>query len=119
MREIIYRHSWIVRIAHWINALCFLLLLMSGRRGPHRTMLLMLLLRRLLRLRTPPVLSPRRQLRKSRGCAKQNACCQRRAADDVPHSPVHIFCASSIHLQHALSRTYPCAYARSIPREPW
>ena len=29
-REIIYRHTWIVRIAHWINALCFLLLLMSG-----------------------------------------------------------------------------------------
>ena len=29
-REIIYRHTLIVRIAHWINALCFLLLLMSG-----------------------------------------------------------------------------------------
>ncbi len=29
-REIIYRHTRIVRIAHWINALCFLMLLMSG-----------------------------------------------------------------------------------------
>jgi thiosulfate reductase cytochrome b subunit len=29
-REIIYRHTRIVRIAHWINALCFLLLMMSG-----------------------------------------------------------------------------------------
>ena len=28
--EVIYRHTRIVRIAHWINALCFLLLLMSG-----------------------------------------------------------------------------------------
>lgn len=28
--EIIYRHTRIVRIAHWINALCFLMLLMSG-----------------------------------------------------------------------------------------
>lgn len=28
--EIVYRHSRIVRIAHWVNALCFLLLLMSG-----------------------------------------------------------------------------------------
>jgi thiosulfate reductase cytochrome b subunit len=28
--EIVYRHTRIVRIAHWINALCFLLLLMSG-----------------------------------------------------------------------------------------
>ena len=28
--EIIYRHTRIVRIAHWINALCFLLLLLSG-----------------------------------------------------------------------------------------
>jgi thiosulfate reductase cytochrome b subunit len=28
--ETIYRHTRIVRIAHWINALCFLLLLMSG-----------------------------------------------------------------------------------------
>ena len=30
MPEIVYRHTRIVRIAHWINALCFLLLLMSG-----------------------------------------------------------------------------------------
>lgn len=29
-REIVYRHTRIVRIAHWINALCFLLLLLSG-----------------------------------------------------------------------------------------
>lgn len=29
-REIIYRHTRIVRIAHWLNALCFLVLLMSG-----------------------------------------------------------------------------------------
>lgn len=28
--ETIYRHTRIVRITHWINALCFLLLLMSG-----------------------------------------------------------------------------------------
>ena len=28
--ETIYRHTRLVRIAHWINALCFLLLLMSG-----------------------------------------------------------------------------------------
>jgi thiosulfate reductase cytochrome b subunit len=28
--EMIYRHTRVVRIAHWINALCFLLLLMSG-----------------------------------------------------------------------------------------
>ncbi|MEY4783514.1 MAG: hypothetical protein RIR41_1449, partial [Pseudomonadota bacterium] len=28
--EIVYRHTRIVRIAHWINALCFLLLLLSG-----------------------------------------------------------------------------------------
>ena len=28
--EVVYRHTRIVRIAHWINALCFLLLLMSG-----------------------------------------------------------------------------------------
>ena len=28
--ETIYRHTRIVRIAHWINALCFLMLLMSG-----------------------------------------------------------------------------------------
>jgi thiosulfate reductase cytochrome b subunit len=29
-KEVIYRHSRVVRIAHWINALCFLMLLMSG-----------------------------------------------------------------------------------------
>jgi thiosulfate reductase cytochrome b subunit len=29
-REVIRRHSRVVRIAHWINALCFLMLLMSG-----------------------------------------------------------------------------------------
>ena len=29
-REMFYRHTRIVRISHWINALCFLLLLMSG-----------------------------------------------------------------------------------------
>jgi thiosulfate reductase cytochrome b subunit len=29
-REVIYRHTRIVRIAHWINALCFLVLLMTG-----------------------------------------------------------------------------------------
>ncbi|MBI1360181.1 MAG: DUF4405 domain-containing protein [Alphaproteobacteria bacterium] len=29
-KEVIYRHTRVVRIAHWINALCFLLLLMSG-----------------------------------------------------------------------------------------
>lgn len=28
--EVIYRHTRIVRVAHWINALCFLVLLMSG-----------------------------------------------------------------------------------------
>lgn len=28
--EILYRHTRIVRVAHWINALCFLMLLMSG-----------------------------------------------------------------------------------------
>lgn len=28
--EVVYRHTRIVRVAHWINALCFLLLLMSG-----------------------------------------------------------------------------------------
>jgi thiosulfate reductase cytochrome b subunit len=28
--ETVYRHTRIVRVAHWINALCFLLLLMSG-----------------------------------------------------------------------------------------
>ena len=29
-KEVIYRHTRVVRIAHWINAVCFLLLLMSG-----------------------------------------------------------------------------------------
>jgi thiosulfate reductase cytochrome b subunit len=29
-RELIYRHSWFVRIAHWVNAGCFVILLMSG-----------------------------------------------------------------------------------------
>src|SRR5215469_12274425 len=29
-RRIVYRHSLIVRVCHWINALCFLILLMSG-----------------------------------------------------------------------------------------
>ena len=28
--RVIYRHSLLVRVTHWINALCFLLLLMSG-----------------------------------------------------------------------------------------
>src|ERR1043165_1442079 len=28
--EVVYRHTRIVRIGHWINAVCFLLLLMSG-----------------------------------------------------------------------------------------
>lgn len=28
--EVVYRHTRIVRVAHWINALCFLLLLMTG-----------------------------------------------------------------------------------------
>ena len=32
-----------------------------------------------------------RRLGKSRSRLKQNACYQRRPADDVPHSPVHIF----------------------------
>ncbi len=31
-REIIYRHSILVRVTHWINALCLVLLLMSGLR---------------------------------------------------------------------------------------
>jgi thiosulfate reductase cytochrome b subunit len=31
-REIIYRHSIVVRLTHWINVLCLLLLLMSGLR---------------------------------------------------------------------------------------
>lgn len=29
-REVIHRHSRVVRITHWINALCFLVLLLSG-----------------------------------------------------------------------------------------
>src|SRR5215475_5392290 len=29
-RELIYRHSLLVRLTHWINVLCVLLLLMSG-----------------------------------------------------------------------------------------
>ena len=29
-REIVYRHNAVVRITHWINALCLVLLLMSG-----------------------------------------------------------------------------------------
>ena len=29
-REIVYRHSVIVRVTHWINVLCLTLLLMSG-----------------------------------------------------------------------------------------
>src|ERR1700741_862133 len=28
--EVVYRHTRIVRVANWINALCFFLLLMSG-----------------------------------------------------------------------------------------
>jgi thiosulfate reductase cytochrome b subunit len=31
-REVIYRHSLVVRITHWINVLCIALLLMSGLR---------------------------------------------------------------------------------------
>ncbi len=31
-REIMYRHSVVVRVTHWINALCLVLLLMSGLR---------------------------------------------------------------------------------------
>jgi hypothetical protein len=31
-REIMYRHSVAVRLAHWVNALCLVLLLMSGLR---------------------------------------------------------------------------------------
>jgi thiosulfate reductase cytochrome b subunit len=31
-REVIYRHSGVVRVTHWINALCLVLLLMSGLR---------------------------------------------------------------------------------------
>lgn len=29
-RQIIYRHSLIVRLTHWINVLCLFFLLMSG-----------------------------------------------------------------------------------------
>jgi cytochrome b subunit of formate dehydrogenase len=29
-REIIYRHTRVVRFTHWLNALCLLVLLMSG-----------------------------------------------------------------------------------------
>src|SRR5712671_7945174 len=29
-REIVYRHSVVVRVTHWINVLCLTLLLMSG-----------------------------------------------------------------------------------------
>ncbi|MHB8285026.1 MAG: cytochrome b/b6 domain-containing protein [Caulobacteraceae bacterium] len=29
-REVIYRHRFVVRLTHWVNALCLLLLLMSG-----------------------------------------------------------------------------------------
>lgn len=29
-RRVIYRHTLLVRVTHWINALCFILLLMSG-----------------------------------------------------------------------------------------
>lgn len=29
-RELVYRHRLVTRITHWINALCFTLLLMSG-----------------------------------------------------------------------------------------
>jgi thiosulfate reductase cytochrome b subunit len=31
-REVMYRHSVVVRLTHWINALCLVLLLMSGLR---------------------------------------------------------------------------------------
>src|SRR3981189_3402687 len=31
-REVMYRHSAVVRVTHWINALCLALLLMSGLR---------------------------------------------------------------------------------------
>jgi hypothetical protein len=49
-------------------------------RGPNRVR---------LRRRTPLLLRPRWRLGKSWSRLKQNACCQRRSADDVPHSPVH------------------------------
>ncbi len=29
-REIIYRHTWVVRITHWVNVVAISLLLMSG-----------------------------------------------------------------------------------------
>ena len=28
--RVIYRHTLLVRVTHWINAICFVLLLMSG-----------------------------------------------------------------------------------------
>jgi cytochrome b subunit of formate dehydrogenase len=31
-REVVYRHGVVVRATHWINALCLVLLLMSGLR---------------------------------------------------------------------------------------
>jgi thiosulfate reductase cytochrome b subunit len=31
-REVVYRHAAVVRVTHWINALCLALLLMSGLR---------------------------------------------------------------------------------------
>src|ERR1700740_1417679 len=31
-REVIYRHTLVVRLTHWINVLCLALLLMSGLR---------------------------------------------------------------------------------------
>ena len=31
-REVMYRHSVVVRVTHWVNALCLVLLLMSGLR---------------------------------------------------------------------------------------
>jgi thiosulfate reductase cytochrome b subunit len=30
VKRVIYRHTFLVRVTHWINALCFVLLLMSG-----------------------------------------------------------------------------------------
>ena len=29
-RELIYRHTFFVRLAHWLNVLCIAILLMSG-----------------------------------------------------------------------------------------
>ena len=38
-RTAVYRHPWLVRVTHWVNALCLLVLLMSGlqilRAHPH------------------------------------------------------------------------------------